>query len=527
MISMSWSNAPKQLQHVIKTFIVLMTFVSLSNHSGNDQTVKSLQGQNVGSNITIEITSQQNVEDESVYAKVENGEVESSTLSLQNDVRHTVLSSVNVRIGIEDGPSSVVQTKTPSTKTSENKSEGVKIIGLEDTVVDEPTELISSVPSSFQGLEAFQETLQRLRKRGQDFAIQAIKQALPTLIRLNSEIRISSSCSGSLLKLAIGIRKIEEWAIKMLDSCGKIPAGILHGTLGELGDYEQCQDIVVYRQRGNHEERFRGQYCSINIKPYLPAGVEYHVYTSNKTVHELEEMYAIMSRGSLRLGICLPSSCSMDDVKQMVNQARKRVELNVTVSSCEVKDSVWHFDNSQLAVFSFNASVLAIVLVGTVIELSRRCVQRRRNGNAKDRAETCLAIQVIESFSAYGNTQYQLSTHVENNHLRVVDGLRVITMTWIILGEIYQSMETNQTGALRKIFNLREDFAFQMVIQFPFALDTLFFTRRERLEERLLDITAHFLGYFFANNAPTAEKASMFAESEIRTRGSQLVSQTP
>ncbi|XP_022256139.1 nose resistant to fluoxetine protein 6-like [Limulus polyphemus] len=373
------------------------------------------------------------------------------------------------------GSSSVNTTKPPITPKDKRKS--IKSKGLIDNDDDEEEPSATSPKSSdFQGLQAFQETLQKLRKMGREFVTQALKRTLPTMVRLNSEMRLSTSCSGSLFKLAVGIRKLQEWAIKMLDSTGKIPSGILHGSLAELGDYEQCQNIVVYNRRDDNKERFRGRYCSVHVQPYLPPGVKYHVYSTNKTIHDLEEMYSYLSRGSFRLGLCLPSSCSLKDVQQMASQVRKRIELNVTVNWCQVKDSTWSLDNSQLAVCLFNGLMLGIVLLATSIELIRRYFQKRRHLRVKDRAETGFAVQAIECFSAYGNTKLQLNSRTETYHLRVVDGIRVFTITWIILGETFKSMSSEKTNALRKIFDLREDFVFQMVIQFPFALDSLFFT---------------------------------------------------
>ncbi|XP_076313904.1 nose resistant to fluoxetine protein 6-like isoform X2 [Tachypleus tridentatus] len=409
------------------------------------------------------------------HFKTKMGDLESK--NLKNDIsNNTVLSthpSQNISHSrapeITTGSSGIQKPKpsiTPKDERKNSKSKGD----------DEEPSATSAGSSDLQGLRAFQETLQKLRKMGRKFVTQVLKQALPTMVRMNSEMRLSSGCSGNLFKLAVGIRKLQEWAIKMLDSTGKIPAGILHGTLTEMGDYEQCQNIVVYNHEDKSKERFRGRYCSVRVQPYLPPGVTYHVYSTNKTIHDLEEMYSYLSRGSFRLGLCLPSSCSLKDVQQMASHVRKKIDLNVTVTWCEVKDSTWSLDKGQLAVCLFNGLMLGIVLLATITELTRRYLQKRRNLRVKERAETSFAVQAIESFSAYGNTKLQLVTGTQTYRLRVVDGIRVFAITWIILGETFKSMSSEKTNAFRKIFHLTEDPSFQMVIQFPFALDTLFFT---------------------------------------------------
>lgn len=58
----------------------------------------------------------------------------------------------------------------------------------------------------------------------------------------------------------------------MLDSSGKVPDGILEGSLSAWGAYNECVDVVA-RDVGAADdvrEYFRGQYCALDVRPYLP-----------------------------------------------------------------------------------------------------------------------------------------------------------------------------------------------------------------------------------------------------------------
>lgn len=63
----------------------------------------------------------------------------------------------------------------------------------------------------------------------------------------------------------------------MLDASGKVPEGILSGTLSSLGAYDECLETRLgggsHDVSGDASSSSRivtGQYCSIDIKPYLP-----------------------------------------------------------------------------------------------------------------------------------------------------------------------------------------------------------------------------------------------------------------
>lgn len=55
----------------------------------------------------------------------------------------------------------------------------------------------------------------------------------------------------------------------VLDASGKVPEGILAGTLSSLGAYDECLETTLGDEEEDHKGT-NGQYCSIDIKPFLP-----------------------------------------------------------------------------------------------------------------------------------------------------------------------------------------------------------------------------------------------------------------
>ncbi|KAH6946856.1 hypothetical protein HPB50_015645 [Hyalomma asiaticum] len=96
------------------------------------------------------------------------------------------------------------------------------------------------------------------------------------------------------------LRKVSTVRI-VLDSSGKIPDGVLEGTLVALGSYNECVDLVA-RDEGQDHEYFRGQYCALDVKPYLPPKPKkynpQHMFRNISEVLPILKARAILGRGS-------------------------------------------------------------------------------------------------------------------------------------------------------------------------------------------------------------------------------------
>ncbi|KAK8787368.1 hypothetical protein V5799_022856, partial [Amblyomma americanum] len=52
---------------------------------------------------------------------------------------------------------------------------------------------------------------------------------------------------------------------QVADSNGKPPPGLLQGSVADLGNYDECLDVVVRDFYGDVD--FTGQYCSLFVNP--------------------------------------------------------------------------------------------------------------------------------------------------------------------------------------------------------------------------------------------------------------------
>lgn len=133
----------------------------------------------------------------------------------------------------------------------------------------------------------------------------------------------------------------------MLDAIGKPSSGILEGSLTMFGNYKQCLSVRAPDEdeieiAEEFREYFRGQYCVLKIKPYLPDKPTF--YSLNSTINslqrksykyyeksaydELAELAMAFNFVNIRLDLCVPSLCSRDDI-QRVAEFRKYLLISL------------------------------------------------------------------------------------------------------------------------------------------------------------------------------------------------------
>lgn len=147
-------------------------------------------------------------------------------------------------------------------------------------------------------------------------------------------------------------------AVVVVDSWGKFPmSGILEGTVTDFGSFDECLSIPAKEAIGEP------QYCTIEMRPLLPPRPRFHniihgvrqfhnvssIISPGKVLHSHHHMlwsalnHSLVSLPpfrdeqindqllqyvhffyyiNLRIGICLPSKCSLQEIDSIVNQGK-------------------------------------------------------------------------------------------------------------------------------------------------------------------------------------------------------------
>ncbi|KAG8200755.1 hypothetical protein JTE90_022356 [Oedothorax gibbosus] len=328
-------------------------------------------------------------------------------------------------------------------------------------------------PENMTVLEKW-ESFERGAKR---IASGAIKALLPNLMEHSGKMNISSQCMREAMQLIGGIKSIKPWAIRFIDASAKIMDGILTGSMSSFGSYDECVDTMVLSEKSRDKGKllFQGQYCSIDVTPPLPDKPKF--YKLDEVVPELKNFsqggnvvneaakYAHFFHFlTLRLGICVPSGCSVDDINQVIQTVTSRIAISPKVSRCELKQLD---DFTPLRIFVICVLCFAglLLVIGSSIDFYAYYFNKKFLSTT---AQVLLCFSMITNFRKFTNTKTSSDT------LSCLNGIRFLCMSWIVLGHTYINVNFQIFLGLEKVRSYARDFAFQAVINATVAVDTFF-----------------------------------------------------
>ncbi|GBM56474.1 Nose resistant to fluoxetine protein 6 [Araneus ventricosus] len=304
-----------------------------------------------------------------------------------------------------------------------------------------------------------------------------VKMALPHILKASESMNISSQCMQEGMKLVLGLKNIKPWAFRFIDSSAKMVDGLLAGSLSSLGVYDECINTEVKNDKGKDKGKiiFRGKYCTIDIKPPLPPKAKF--YWKDEIVPELKNLTlsgTVMSEAvkyasffyflSVKMGVCIPSGCTVEDLDQVVQMLGNYLMLEIKTYRCEVKEDV-HFTDATICITFVYCFFGFLMLIGTLIDMYSYytgIVFKRTS------ARFFLSFSFISNFKRFVNTE------TTSNTLSCLHGIRFLSMSWIILGHTYfiLNYEAFQNAEKAQVYG--ETFAFQVIVNGAIAVDSFF-----------------------------------------------------
>lgn len=217
---------------------------------------------------------------------------------------------------------------------------------------------------------------QKMNKKLKKGISQLIGSVIPWALNMSQEAKISSNCSGAVLKWVLSMNQLKSWAMRMLDASGKPIAGLLEGSLTMFGNYRECVKIRApdddeIEFAGEFKEYFRGKYCIIQAKPWLPQkdrfynlnaklktlqeegeGGEETAWYEKTVFEELSEWLLAFNYVNMRVDLCVPSLCSREDLQKVVNFMLAGIDMKARVLRCELEPS----DGSSQSIIESSSS---------------------------------------------------------------------------------------------------------------------------------------------------------------------------
>ncbi|XP_037557594.1 nose resistant to fluoxetine protein 6 [Dermacentor silvarum] len=310
----------------------------------------------------------------------------------------------------------------------------------------------------------------------QDTIDAAYRKALPMVTKFGFDPAVSGECSQSLLKMALAFRRLEPWAIRMLDASGKVASGLLMGTLGDLGNFDECLATTVDNMYG--ERDFTGRFCTVYMN------FKNNTFVTKMVARFQEKGYLRDYRNPLnwiknkmahgvRQSACIPSTCSAEDLAYIINTLGKKIGMKARVRGCkaegETKVLGW-----QAGILYTLATVAVLVVSGTMADVALRTVLKKRmHGKEKGNLQN-----IVLGFSIISNTEKLLKTDPSDpadSKLMFVHGLRFYSSTWVMLGHAFLIADPTSTGSLMNVVDLVEDFMTTLIANaFP-SVETFLF----------------------------------------------------
>ncbi|XP_076352848.1 nose resistant to fluoxetine protein 6-like [Tachypleus tridentatus] len=302
-----------------------------------------------------------------------------------------------------------------------------------------------------------------------------------TVLEFLRNTNISNPCVSSITSLLKGFVKTKKWAVKMIDASGKVPEGIVTGTVTSFGSYDECINIKTNAE--HNTSGFRGQYCTLRFQPVLPPRPRFQSIVKRLDMFtnftSSDKIFSILSRDaqyfsylSFRIGICLPSTCPVEDIQKLSDRVATWMYLSSKTVHCEEKEEM-KLDTHQIIVGVVLLLVCLFILVSTTIDICLRKTKEKTEFTGIFSKRTSL--EYFLAFSLYTNSKKLFSTKSSARTIGALHGIRLISILWIIWGHLYFYINyqgfTDSFGAT----NFVASFLSQPLMNGTVAVDTFFF----------------------------------------------------
>ncbi|KAH8234259.1 hypothetical protein KR038_004891 [Drosophila bunnanda] len=311
------------------------------------------------------------------------------------------------------------------------------------------------------------------------------------LTKASNESKVSSSCHAQLQQVQRGILTKQPWAMKVLDASGIKPSGFVFGQNYWLGSREACRGVqrpVGITLSRNYE---RVMHYGI-LTQQAPFDMDYRViYLRHQSPWQVE--IKVMSEQVLHIGLCLPSVCGSEEVKQL---ARDYVAEGTFAEDdiFDMQPEVLYMKDLKLSdrFFqrpTFRLVVSALLVTGALMLCAQQLRVAKRGdepvpGLAPVESELWQALDsllkwqplqnVVSCFDVADNWR-RISAMRENRsgEIPIMNGLRSLCAIWILIFHVvwYMYFTVHNKTVL---ISYAEKAAFQYVSTAPLLVDVFF-----------------------------------------------------
>ncbi|KAH8382734.1 hypothetical protein KR009_004983 [Drosophila setifemur] len=260
-------------------------------------------------------------------------------------------------------------------------------------------------------------------------------------------------CLKEMANFAMALSAGEFWALKMIDSWGYLPSGILTGNFYDFGNYDECLNIHKEISDGNV---IRGKYCFLSVAPGQLLGIQ----------------TGVAAAVSVKTATCFPASCSASHMNQFLEQMAQRIlNLNISNTGMEIRDSTCQTAEAEpldgLTIFTI---VILSLMLSAVALFTLYDYFLCRN------QETMPTI--VKVFSARVNSRSLFRIVPNNSNPNVIEclhGIRCMSLFWVVYCHEFAMMAMSANINLFSVRTWAEQPGSSFVLHGFFSVDSFFF----------------------------------------------------
>ena len=196
----------------------------------------------------------------------------------------------------------------------------------------------------------------------------------------HSDQPITEECVSSLVKtLKLMDFPSNQESLKMLTSTGKTPRRFFAASTTSLGDYDACLSIVIKDTTFHNKGVINGKHCLVDLFPARNRP------TSRQPNFFYDEVLRMsFTNLSLVQGVCVPDSCSRDDVRQLMKSSLKDILLKPNgFINCDTRQSTSFLSRVlSMSIHQFLSITLILIitmLVGLGSLLHAKHIYQKQN----------------------------------------------------------------------------------------------------------------------------------------------------
>lgn len=300
---------------------------------------------------------------------------------------------------------------------------------------------------------------------------------------------VSGECRQDVSGLSEGFISGKFWALKVVDSWGKFPDGVLVGNLWTPGLLDECLRTTVDSE--DPKAHFSGRYCSFaigmkenetNPQQLLWGEGEYNEYENYEEDDEykaelvrdlkirkmmLPNLHMADVKGVLQIAIrfnllatCIPSTCTEEEYRQSLEKQLDERNLTLSLLACQTRElPSLRYNTADICMIVALSLLGATVVVGTGADV---WITLTRN-------ETLARgpLRYVLVFSFYTNLPkiFRINTNESEEVISCLHGIRVLTMVWVVMGHAF---------LISFFFSPNKGYIAQMIAENPYSYQLIF-----------------------------------------------------